>query len=98
LHFDRQRVFLTKLVALSTLAAAAVPMAITTPIVTAVEGPPAVVDPNEPRYCYCNEVSFGDMVGCDNDDVSLSRTWLYPLSTANRPSNLSRSSWFPCAV
>lgn len=29
-------------------------------------------DPNEPRYCLCNQVSYGDMVGCDNDDVSAS--------------------------
>ena len=28
-------------------------------------------DPNEPRYCICNQVSYGDMVACDNDDVSL---------------------------
>lgn len=28
-------------------------------------------DPNEPRYCLCNQVSYGDMVGCDNDDVSI---------------------------
>lgn len=27
-------------------------------------------DPNEPRYCICNQVSFGDMVACDNDTVS----------------------------
>ncbi|XP_076801115.1 inhibitor of growth protein 3-like isoform X2 [Clavelina lepadiformis] len=24
-------------------------------------------DPNEPRYCICNQVSYGEMVGCDND-------------------------------
>lgn len=24
------------------------------------------VDPNEPRYCICEQVSYGDMVGCDN--------------------------------
>ncbi|XP_052863686.1 putative uncharacterized protein DDB_G0271606 [Anopheles cruzii] len=24
-------------------------------------------DPNEPRYCVCNQVSYGDMVACDND-------------------------------
>eukprot|EP00020_Sapocribrum_chincoteaguense_P012292 CAMPEP_0170732528 /NCGR_PEP_ID=MMETSP0437-20130122/1604_1 /TAXON_ID=0 /ORGANISM="Sexangularia sp." /LENGTH=300 /DNA_ID=CAMNT_0011070779 /DNA_START=55 /DNA_END=957 /DNA_ORIENTATION=+ len=24
------------------------------------------VDPAEPRYCLCNRVSFGEMVGCDN--------------------------------
>ena len=29
------------------------------------------IDPNEPRYCICNEVSYGDMVGCDNEDVSI---------------------------
>uniref|UniRef100_A0AC35TSR0 PHD-type domain-containing protein n=1 Tax=Rhabditophanes sp. KR3021 TaxID=114890 RepID=A0AC35TSR0_9BILA len=27
--------------------------------------------PTEPRYCYCHRVSFGDMIGCDNDDCSL---------------------------
>uniref|UniRef100_A0A182K2H3 Inhibitor of growth protein n=1 Tax=Anopheles christyi TaxID=43041 RepID=A0A182K2H3_9DIPT len=25
-------------------------------------------DPNEPRYCLCNQVSYGDMVACDNED------------------------------
>ncbi|CAM1322408.1 ING3 (predicted), partial [Pycnogonum litorale] len=25
-------------------------------------------DPNEPRYCICNQVSYGDMVACDNAD------------------------------
>ncbi len=27
------------------------------------------IDPNEPTYCVCNRVSFGEMVGCDNPDV-----------------------------
>jgi len=27
-------------------------------------------DPNEPRYCICNQVSYGDMVACDNQEVS----------------------------
>ncbi|CAB3376145.1 Hypothetical predicted protein [Cloeon dipterum] len=27
-------------------------------------------DPNEPRYCFCNQVSYGDMVACDNEEVS----------------------------
>ncbi|EDQ89650.1 uncharacterized protein MONBRDRAFT_25212 [Monosiga brevicollis MX1] len=26
------------------------------------------IDPNEPRYCICNQVSFGEMIGCDNED------------------------------
>lgn len=25
-------------------------------------------DPSEPRYCMCNQVSYGDMVACDNED------------------------------
>jgi len=28
-------------------------------------------DPNEPRYCLCNQVSYGDMVACDNPDCLL---------------------------
>ena len=30
---------------------------------------------NEPRYCYCNGVSYGEMVGCDADDCS--REWFH---------------------
>lgn len=29
-----------------------------------------VIDPDEPRYCLCNGVSFGTMIQCDNVDVS----------------------------
>ncbi|KAM7260037.1 hypothetical protein ACFE04_015778 [Oxalis oulophora] len=29
------------------------------------------VDPNEPTYCYCNQVSFGDMVACDNPECKI---------------------------
>lgn len=28
------------------------------------------IDPNEPLYCYCQQVSYGEMVACDNGDVS----------------------------
>ncbi|XP_039365799.1 inhibitor of growth protein 3 isoform X1 [Mauremys reevesii] len=28
-------------------------------------------DPNEPRYCICNQVSYGEMVGCDNQDCPI---------------------------
>lgn len=30
------------------------------------ENPDWSYDPNEPRYCTCNQVSYGDMVACDN--------------------------------
>ena len=29
------------------------------------------IDPNEPRYCLCGDVSYGDMVACENDNVSI---------------------------
>lgn len=30
------------------------------------------IDPDEPTYCLCQQVSFGEMIGCDNEDVSQS--------------------------
>ncbi|GEM10862.1 inhibitorof growth protein 4 [Rhodotorula toruloides] len=33
------------------------------------------VDPNEPTYCYCSRVSFGEMIACENDDCS--REWFH---------------------
>ncbi|KAG1446320.1 hypothetical protein G6F56_009611 [Rhizopus delemar] len=30
---------------------------------------------NEPLYCYCNQVSFGDMVACDSE--SCEREWFH---------------------
>lgn len=38
----------------------------------------ADVDPSEPRYCYCDRVSFGEMVACDNDDCP--REWVGALT------------------
>lgn len=29
------------------------------------------IDPNEPTYCTCNRVSFGEMVGCDSQDCKV---------------------------
>ena len=29
------------------------------------------VDPNEPRYCLCNQVSYGEMICCDNPSCSI---------------------------
>ena len=37
-----------------------------------------VIDPDEPRYCLCNRVSFGTMIQCDNIDVSRSYSNAYP--------------------
>ncbi|KAG6524329.1 hypothetical protein ZIOFF_010298 [Zingiber officinale] len=29
------------------------------------------VDPNEPRYCVCHQVSYGNMVACDNPSCQI---------------------------
>ncbi len=29
------------------------------------------VDPNEPTYCLCQQVSYGEMIGCDNADCPI---------------------------
>ena len=29
------------------------------------------VDPNEPTYCICHQVSYGEMIGCDNTDCPI---------------------------
>ncbi|XP_050417363.2 inhibitor of growth protein 1 [Patella vulgata] len=29
------------------------------------------IDPDEPRYCLCNQVSYGEMIGCDNDKCQI---------------------------
>jgi len=28
-------------------------------------------DPNEPRYCLCNQIAYGTMVACDNKKVGI---------------------------
>lgn len=30
-----------------------------------------ITDPEEPRYCLCNQVSYGEMVACDNPDCMI---------------------------
>ncbi|WPG98470.1 Hypothetical protein R9X50_00126100 [Acrodontium crateriforme] len=37
--------------------------------------PAEYVDPDEPRYCVCNNVSWGTMIACDNDDCE--REWFH---------------------
>lgn len=39
-----------------------------TPKPLTVDMPP---DPNEPKYCTCQQVSFGEMIACDNKDCPI---------------------------
>eukprot|EP00029_Vermamoeba_vermiformis_P013666 TRINITY_DN8591_c0_g1_i1.p1 TRINITY_DN8591_c0_g1~~TRINITY_DN8591_c0_g1_i1.p1 ORF type:complete len:236 (+),score=81.04 TRINITY_DN8591_c0_g1_i1:52-759(+) len=38
------------------------------PLAAEVEMP---IDPNEPTYCTCGRVSFGEMIGCDNAECAI---------------------------
>jgi len=29
------------------------------------------IDPDEPTYCLCEQVSYGEMIGCDNDACAI---------------------------
>jgi hypothetical protein len=47
-------------------------------------------DPDEPTYCLCKEVSYGDMVACDNKDCEVE--WFhYPcVKLENKP----KGAWY----
>ncbi|XP_056632425.1 inhibitor of growth protein 3-like isoform X1 [Diorhabda sublineata] len=47
-------------------------------------------DPNEPRYCLCNQVSYGDMVACDNQDCP-SEWFHYPCVGITAP---PKGKWY----
>nr|POE74602.1 inhibitor of growth protein 3 [Quercus suber] len=49
-------------------------------------------DPNEPKYCYCNRGSYGEMVACDNDDCA--REWFHLGCTELRRAPAEEEKWF----
>ncbi|XP_059896554.1 inhibitor of growth protein 1 [Gadus macrocephalus] len=36
-----------------------------------VSPPDPPIDPDEPTYCLCEQVSYGEMIGCDNDECPI---------------------------
>jgi hypothetical protein len=53
------------------------------------ESSETTVDPNEPLYCTCNRIAFGDMIACDNEDCAIE--WFhYPCVNLTRK---PRNSW-----
>lgn len=66
------------------------------------------VDPNEPTYCVCKEISYGDMICCDNDlcpiqwfhfkCVSLLTNpkgkWFCPTCRGDRPNTMKPKAQF----
>ena len=53
------------------------------------------VDPNEPTYCLCNQVSYGEMIGCDNPDVSITRASVTASGLASQSNNSTQCN---CAL
>lgn len=49
-------------------------------------------DPNEPKYCYCNRGSYGEMVACDNDDCP--REWFHLGCTELREAPSEEEKWY----
>jgi hypothetical protein len=52
-------------------------------------------DADEPRYCYCNEVSYGNMIACDND--ACPREWFHLACVQLEKAPVGRTKWF-CSV
>ncbi|PSN61000.1 hypothetical protein BS50DRAFT_162206 [Corynespora cassiicola Philippines] len=49
-------------------------------------------DGDEPRYCYCNEVSYGNMIACDNE--SCPREWFHLSCVSLEKAPSARTKWF----
>ncbi|EFX72404.1 hypothetical protein DAPPUDRAFT_308315 [Daphnia pulex] len=48
------------------------------------------VDPNEPTYCLCHQVSYGEMIGCDNPDCPIEWFHFACVSLTTKP----KGKWF----
>jgi hypothetical protein len=49
-------------------------------------------DGDEPRYCYCNEVSYGNMIACDNE--ACPREWFHLGCVNMEKAPNARTKWF----
>lgn len=50
------------------------------------------VDENDPLYCYCQQVSFGEMIACDADDCE--REWFHLGCAGLRVAPKSNVKWY----
>eukprot|EP00102_Acyrthosiphon_pisum_P022833 XP_016660043.1 PREDICTED: inhibitor of growth protein 4-like isoform X2 [Acyrthosiphon pisum] len=48
------------------------------------------IDPNEPTFCLCKQVSFGEMIGCDNPDCEIEWFHFACLNLTTKP----KGKWF----
>ena len=54
------------------------------------EGLDMPVDPNEPTYCLCHQVSYGEMIGCDNTDCPVEWFHFACVGLSSKP----KGSWY----
>lgn len=47
-------------------------------------------DPTEPKYCYCDQISFDEMVACDNEDCTIEWFHYACVGLTSQPKN----EWF----
>lgn len=53
------------------------------------------VDPNEPTYCLCSQVSYGEMIGCDNLDCPIEWFHFACVGLTTKP----KGKWYcPCCI
>ncbi|OAA43757.1 p33ING1b (ING1) protein [Metarhizium rileyi] len=50
------------------------------------------IDADEPTYCYCNSVSYGEMVACDADDCK--REWFHLACVGLKIAPGSKTKWY----
>ncbi|CAA7399205.1 unnamed protein product [Spirodela intermedia] len=50
-------------------------------------------DPNEPTYCVCHQVSFGDMIACDNENCE-GGEWFHYSCVGLTPETRFKGKWF----
>jgi len=75
----------------STSSGSAVPAAATVASTAAV--PEEYIDPDEPRYCVCGDVSWGTMIGCDNEE-NCEREWFHLSCVGLDDMPPRRTSWY----
>lgn len=54
------------------------------------------IDADEPTYCYCNSVSYGEMVACDSDDCE--REWFHLACVGLKVAPGSKSKYYRAAT
>ena len=48
------------------------------------------IDPDEPTYCLCEQVSYGEMIGCDNDSCPIEWFHFNCVQLVHKP----KGKWF----